>query len=70
MLLAACGETRGQRVVTGAAGGALAGEVIADEPLAGAVIGGGIGAVALMTDGRPRVAAARKARERDMMQID
>ena len=41
MLLAACGETRGQRVVTGAAGGALAGEVIADEPLAGAVIGGG-----------------------------
>jgi osmotically inducible lipoprotein OsmB len=45
LLLAACGETRGQRVVTGAAGGALAGEVIADEPLAGAVIGGGIGAV-------------------------
>ena len=46
MLLAGCGETRGQRVVTGAAGGALAGEVIADEPLAGAVIGGGIGALA------------------------
>jgi hypothetical protein len=45
LLLAACGETRGQRVVTGAAGGALAGEVIADEPLAGAAVGGLIGAV-------------------------
>jgi hypothetical protein len=44
-LLAACGETRGQRVVTGAAGGALAGEVLADEPLAGAAAGGLIGAV-------------------------
>jgi hypothetical protein len=44
LLLAACGETRGQRVVTGAAGGAVAGEVIADEPLAGAAIGGVLGA--------------------------
>ncbi|MFQ8430607.1 hypothetical protein [Amaricoccus sp. W119] len=45
LLLAACGETRTQRVVTGAAGGALAGQVIADEPLIGAAVGGGIGAV-------------------------
>jgi hypothetical protein len=44
-LLAACGETRGQRIVTGAAGGAVAGEVLADEPLAGAAAGGLIGAV-------------------------
>jgi hypothetical protein len=44
-LLAGCGETRTTRVVTGAAGGALAGEVIADQPLLGAAIGGGIGAV-------------------------
>lgn len=45
LLLAACGETRSQRVITGAAGGALAGEVIADEPVAGAVAGGVLGAV-------------------------
>jgi osmotically inducible lipoprotein OsmB len=45
LLLAACGETRGQRVVTGAAGGAIAGEVIADEPVAGAVLGGAAGAL-------------------------
>jgi hypothetical protein len=44
LVLAACGETRGQRVVTGAAGGAVAGEVIADSPIAGAIIGGGLGA--------------------------
>jgi hypothetical protein len=43
--LAACGETTGQRVVTGAAGGAIAGQVIADEPLAGAAIGGTVGAL-------------------------
>jgi osmotically inducible lipoprotein OsmB len=42
---AACGETRGQRALTGAAGGALAGEVIADEPLAGAALGGVAGAL-------------------------
>jgi hypothetical protein len=45
LLLAACGETRTTRVITGAAGGAVAGEVIADEPLAGAAAGGIIGAV-------------------------
>jgi hypothetical protein len=45
LLLAACGETRTTRVLTGAAGGAVAGEVIADEPVAGAVAGGVIGAV-------------------------
>ncbi len=44
-LLAACGETRTQRVVTGAAAGAVAGEVIADEPVVGAIVGGGIGAI-------------------------
>ena len=46
-LLAACGETRSTRILTGAAGGAVAGEVIADEPLAGAAAGGLIGAAAL-----------------------
>lgn len=45
LLLAACGESRSTRVITGAAGGAVAGEVIADEPVAGAVAGGVIGAV-------------------------
>lgn len=45
MVLAACGQTRGQRVATGAVGGAVAGEVIADEPLLGAAGGGLIGAI-------------------------
>jgi hypothetical protein len=45
LLFAACGESRSTRVITGAAGGAVAGEVIADEPVAGAVAGGVIGAV-------------------------
>jgi hypothetical protein len=45
ILLVACGETKTQRVVTGAAGGAIVGEVVADEPLAGAAVGGVIGAV-------------------------
>jgi osmotically inducible lipoprotein OsmB len=45
LLLAACGETRTQRVVTGAAGGAVAGELIADEPLVGAGVGGLAGAI-------------------------
>jgi hypothetical protein len=45
MLLAACGETRTQRVVTGAAGGAIAGEVIADEPVVGGLLGAGAGAI-------------------------
>jgi predicted Zn-dependent protease len=40
LLVAACGETQGQRALTGALGGAVAGEVIADDPLAGAAIGG------------------------------
>lgn len=45
LLLAGCGETRSTRVITGAAGGAIAGEVLADEPVAGAVAGGVLGAV-------------------------
>ena len=45
LALAACGESRSTRVITGAAGGAVAGEVIADEPVAGAVAGGVLGAV-------------------------
>jgi osmotically inducible lipoprotein OsmB len=45
LMVAACGETRSTRVLTGAAGGAVAGEVIADEPVAGAVAGGVLGAV-------------------------
>lgn len=43
--VSACGNTRGQRVATGALGGAVAGEVLGNEPVAGALIGGGIGAV-------------------------
>ncbi|QUS35085.1 hypothetical protein [Falsirhodobacter algicola] len=43
--ISACGNTRSQRVATGALGGAVAGQVVADEPIAGALIGGGIGAV-------------------------
>ncbi len=43
-LISACGDTRGQRVATGALGGAVAGELLSGEPLAGAAIGGGIGA--------------------------
>jgi hypothetical protein len=45
IVLAACGETRTQRVITGAAGGAVAGEVLADEPLVGAGIGAAAGAI-------------------------
>ena len=45
VLLAACGDTRTERVVTGAAGGALAGQLIGGEPLAGAAVGGVVGAV-------------------------
>lgn len=41
--LAACGDTAFERGVTGAAGGAVAGEVLADEPVAGAAIGGAAG---------------------------
>ena len=44
LLVSACGETRTTRVITGAAGGAVAGEVIADEPVLGAAAGGLIGA--------------------------
>lgn len=45
LVFAGCGESRSTRVITGAAGGAVAGEVIADDPLAGAAVGGVIGAV-------------------------
>ena len=45
LMLAACGDTQGQRAVTGALGGAVAGEIIADDPLAGAAIGGVGGAL-------------------------
>jgi hypothetical protein len=44
LLLAACGESRSTRVITGAAGGAVVGEVVADEPVVGAVAGGLVGA--------------------------
>lgn len=40
LLLAACGDTTAERAATGAIGGAVAGEIIAGEPLAGAAIGG------------------------------
>lgn len=42
-VLSACGNTRGQRVATGAVGGAVAGQVIADSPVAGAALGAGVG---------------------------
>jgi hypothetical protein len=45
LLVAACGETRGQRILTGAGGGAIAGQVIADKPVEGAIIGGAAGAL-------------------------
>lgn len=45
LALAACGETRGQRVATGALGGAVAGQLISNDPIAGAVIGGVGGAI-------------------------
>jgi hypothetical protein len=45
LLVAGCGESKSTRVITGAAGGAVAGQVIADEPVAGAVIGGAAGAL-------------------------
>jgi hypothetical protein len=45
LTLAGCGESRSTRVLTGAAGGAVAGQVIADKPVEGAVAGGVIGAV-------------------------
>lgn len=45
LLVTACGESRSTRVLTGAAGGAVAGEVIADKPVEGAIAGGLIGAV-------------------------
>lgn len=40
LAVSACGTTDLQRGATGAVAGALAGEAISDEPLAGAVIGG------------------------------
>lgn len=45
LFVAARGETVGQRAATGALGGAAAGEVIADDPLVGAAIGGAGGAL-------------------------
>lgn len=39
-LIAACGNTTTERAATGALGGAVVGEVVAGEPLAGAAIGG------------------------------
>lgn len=45
LFAAACGDTRGERVATGALGGAAAGQVIAGKPVEGAIAGGLIGAV-------------------------
>ncbi len=45
LAVSACGETRGARVVTGAAGGAVLGGAVADAPLAGAAVGGTVGAL-------------------------
>lgn len=45
LVLAGCGSTRTERVVTGAAGGAVAGQVIGGAPLAGAAVGGTVGAL-------------------------
>lgn len=45
LLLSACGETRTQRVATGALGGAAIGQVVDDRPLEGAAVGGVLGAL-------------------------
>ena len=45
LAVSACGETQGQRVATGALGGAVAGQLISGDPLAGAAIGGVGGAL-------------------------
>lgn len=44
LTLTACGDTRGERTVTGAAGGAVVGTVVGG-PLLGAAAGGTIGAI-------------------------
>ncbi|QFU09351.1 hypothetical protein PARPLA_02317 [Rhodobacteraceae bacterium THAF1] len=43
--LAACGNTDLERAGTGAVGGGLAGEVLLDEPVAGAAAGAAVGAL-------------------------
>ena len=43
MSLSACGDTLFERGVTGAAAGAVAAEVLDEDPVTGAVIGGGVG---------------------------
>jgi hypothetical protein len=45
ILLTACGDTRAQRALTGAAGGAVIGQVVDERPVEGAVLGGAIGAL-------------------------
>ena len=45
LVVASCGESKSTRVLTGAAGGAVAGQVIGDAPVAGAVVGGAAGAL-------------------------
>ncbi|WP_172328819.1 hypothetical protein [Mangrovicoccus sp. HB161399] len=42
--LTACGQTDGERALTGMAMGAAAGQVISGDPLTGALIGGAAGA--------------------------
>jgi hypothetical protein len=45
ILLTGCGDTRAQRALTGAAGGAVFGQVVDERPVEGAVLGGAIGAL-------------------------
>lgn len=45
LLVAACGDTRTERVATGALGGAAAGQIVAGEPIAGTAIGAAGGAL-------------------------
>jgi uncharacterized membrane protein len=51
LALAACGNTRGERVTTGVVGGALVGTAVGG-PLVGAAAGGAVGAVTEQEDFR------------------
>ena len=46
ILLSACGNTQGDRALSGGAMGAGAGAILSGNPVAGAVVGGAVGAAA------------------------
>ncbi len=67
--VAACGETRGERALTGGAigagAGALGGAALGFDPLTGAVIGGAAGAVAGAASGERDRRDRRASRDSD-----